>query len=133
MIELKDRILQYAQQKEMLDVIKKDCDAQSKQIKDIMVADGLEELEVEGYKASCIVSSRDSINEDLLLTIIERSGINIDGLIKTINYVDTDVLEKAIYNDEIPHDLLLEMDKARESKEVVTLRVTKKKERKKRD
>ncbi len=133
MIELKDRILQYAKQKEEFDALKKDCDAQSKQIKEIMVADGVEELEVEGYKASCIVSSRDTINEEMLLNIIERSDIDIDGLIKTRSYVDTDVLERAIYNDEIPHDLLLEMDKARESKEVVTLRVVKKKEKKKRD
>ena len=47
------------------------------------------------------------------------------GIIKTKEYVDFDALEKAIYNGLLPGETLLEMDKAREVKEVVTLRVTK--------
>ena len=129
-LDLESQIKDYAEQKERLDILKKWCDAESKDIKETMQNLDLSKVEAGEYTATCTVSNRETMNEEYLLAIIARSDIHLDGLIKTKEYVDFDVLEKAIYNNQIPQDVLLEMDKAREVKEVVTLRVTKKKKRK---
>ena len=126
-INLEDQIRAYAEQKAQLDTLKKWCDSESKEIKETMQELDLDKIDVGDYVATCTVSNRETMNESHLLDIIERSTLNIDGLVKTKAYVDFDVLERAIYNNQVPQDVLLEMDKAREVKEVVTLRVTKKK------
>jgi len=40
-----------------------------------------------------------------------------------------DLLEDALYHDRIDKDTVVEMDKCRESKEIVQLRISKKKEK----
>ena len=50
-----------------------------------------------------------------------------NDIIKTKSYVDMDVLESAIYNNLIPNDVLIEMNKCREIKQVQTLKITKSK------
>lgn len=126
-IDLESQVREYAEQKAQLDALKKWCDSESKEIKETMQELDLDKIDAGDYVATCTVSNRETMNESHLLDIIERSELNVDGLIKTKEYVDFDVLERAIYNNQIPQDILLEMDKAREVKEVVTLRVTKKK------
>ena len=81
---------------------------------------------VKGYTAHCIISNRETINEDMVLEILRAVDPNL-GCIKTKEYIDFDALERAIYNDQLDKDIIMKMDKARDSKEVVTLKITKKK------
>lgn len=127
--DLNTLIPQYAMNKSELDDYKKICEKENAQIKSIMADFALQHFEAGGYKASYSVSTRESMNEELLLQIAHKNHIE-DLIVKTKEYIDFDALESAIYNGIISEDVLLEMDKAKEVKEVVTLRVTKVKEKK---
>lgn len=126
--ELDTLIPQYALNKQELDCYKKICDQENAQIKDIMRDFAVQKYEADGYKASYTVSKRETMNEDILLEIAHK--YNLDCVIKTKEYIDFDELENQIYNGAITEDILMQMDKAKEIKEVVTLRVTKIKKQK---
>lgn len=121
-------IPQYAENKSEMDSYKKICDKENAQIKAIMKDFVVDNYEAGGYKASYSISKRETMNEEILLDIAHNFGI--PEIVKTKEYIDFDALEKAIYNGDISDDILMEMDKAKEVKEVVTLRVTKIKEKK---
>ena len=126
--ELDTLIPQYANNKSELDGYKKICDRENAQIKAIMKDFVITNYEAGGYKASYVISERESMNEEMLLEIAHNHGIS--EIVKTKEYIDYDALENAIYNGRISQDILLEMNKAKEIKEVVTLRVTKVKPKK---
>lgn len=124
-------IPQYAENKSMLDDYKKICDKENKQIKELMTDDT---YEAGGYKATKSVQIRESLNEDRLLAIASQHRVFRDiGIIKTKEYVDMEALESAIYKGMLDKETLMEIDKCRESKEVVTLRISKVKEKKNAD
>ena len=121
--DLDTLIPQYAANKSELDSYKKICDKENAQIKAIMKDFVVPSYKAGGYKATYSIQERESMNEDVLLDIAHHFGIS--EIVKTKEYIDFDVLEKAIYDGKISDDVLLEMNKAKEVKEVVTLRVTK--------
>lgn len=126
--DLDTLIPQYAENKAELDSYKKICDKENAEIKAVMADFALQHYEAGGYKATYSVSERESMNEEMLLEIAHNRGI--PEIVKTKEYIDFDALEDAIYNGRISQEVLLEMNKAREVKEVVTLRVSKVKEKK---
>lgn len=123
--DLDELIPQYAANKAEADSYKKICEKENAKIKAIMKDFVVTEYETGEYRATYSVSTRETLNEDKLLEIAHHFGI--PEIVKTKEYIDFDALEKAIYDGKISDDILLEMDKAKEVKEVVTLRVTKKK------
>lgn len=126
--DLDTLIPRYAANKAEMDDYKKICDRENAEIKSIMRDFVVSSYEASGYKATYSVSERTSMNEEMLLDIAHN--YNIPGIVKTKEYIDYDALEKAIYDGEISEDVLLEMDKAKTVKEVVTLRVSKVKQKK---
>ena len=122
-MNLDELIPQYAQNKAEMDSYKKICDSENAQIKALMAELDDPVYEAGGYKATYSVQERESMNEDILLDIAHHFGLS--EIVKTKEYIDFDALEKAIYDGKISDDILLEMNKAKEVKEVVTLRVTK--------
>lgn len=121
--DLDTLIPQYANNKTELDSYKKICDKENAQIKSIMKDFVVTKYEVGDYRASYNISTRETMNEEMLLEIAHHHGI--PEIVKTKEYIDFDALEKAIYDGKISEEILLEMDKAKEVKKVVTLRVTK--------
>lgn len=138
MTKLDNLITTFAQNKLILDGYKKLTDKENAEIKSIMLSENLHTHEVGDYKATVTVSQRDTINEEMLLDIIKHSTDTNSvilsspdfGIVKVKEYIDFDALEKAIYDGKIPNETIVEMNKARESKEVVTLKVTKVKKKK---
>lgn len=133
MTNLDELIPRYAQNKAEMDSYKKICDSENAQIKALMADLDDPVYEAGGYKATYSVQERESMNENVLLEILKHNTGNNSvvlsspdfGIVKLKEYIDFDALEKAIYDGKISDDVLLEMNKAKEVKEVVTLRVTK--------
>ncbi len=119
-------IVSYAENKRELDSYKKICDKENAEIKELMLNSGYTEYPYNGYIAKYSVETRETMNESKLIDILKECGYTKD-IIKTKEYVDMDALEKVIYNESIPKEILLKLDTARESKEIVKLRVTKQK------
>lgn len=133
--KLDELIQSYAENKSEMDFYKKITDKENAQIKSIMLDEKMDSREVGDYKATCSVSQRESMNEEILLSLFT----SVPGFVKVTDeyeivkqrpYIDFDVLEKAIYDGKLNQDQLLELNKAKEVKEVVTLRITKVKKKK---
>lgn len=126
-VSLDTLIPQYAENKSMLDDYKKICDDENKQIKELMEEGS---YEAGGWKATKTISTRETMNEEKLLAVAKKNGYYLSDIIKTKEYIDMDKLEALLYKGNISKEVLMEIDKCRESKEVVTLRISKVKEKK---
>ena len=126
-VSLDTLIPQYAENKSMLDDYKKICDDENKQIKELMEEGS---YEAGGWKATKTISTRETMNEEKLLAVVKNNGYYLSDIIKTKEYIDMDKLEALLYKGNISKEVLMEIDKCRESKEVVTLRISKVKEKK---
>ena len=120
----------YAKDKEAFDYNKKLCDSENAQIKKLMTELDLDTYMTEEYKVTKSIQVRQKLNEDILLdmflTIPAFRKIADDyKILQTKSYVDMDVLEKAIYDGGFSNEQLLELNKAMESKEIVSLRISK--------
>ena len=137
-VSLDELIPTYAENKAMLDDYKKICDSENKQIKELM-EEGT--YEAGGYKATKSVSTRDDIKEDKILAKLSddmRECFEVNNIIKTREYIDMDNLESLLYSlnnkrdiesKKIKDELIELLDSCTERKDVVTLRVSKIKEK----
>lgn len=121
--DLDELIPQYAMNKSEMDSYKKICDRENAEIKAIMEEFSTSHYEAPGYKVTYTVQKRENMNEAMLLDIAHHHGIS--EIIKTKEYIDYVALEDAIYKGRIKQEILLEMDQAKEVKEIPTIRVTK--------
>lgn len=122
---LEEKIKYYFDQKTILDTVKKDVDKYNNEIK-IEMGDK-DTVEFEDLIAKKTVSVRETLNETKLLTLIKSWNIPTEDIIKTKEYIDMDALENAIYNGFISQEQLEQMSTVKDSKEVITLKVSKKK------
>lgn len=139
---LEELVPAYAKNKTELDFIKKACDEQNTAIKTIMAEQGKDSAEIGDYKVTVSTQTREAMNEEKLIDVLEHSVYHTDdtadaiciatglGIVKMKPYVDMDALESAIYKGLIPEDVMMRIASCKESKEVVTLRVSKKKAKK---
>lgn len=123
--KLQELIPHYQLNKSEMDSYKKIVDKDNKEIKEIMLSSQLSEFIVGNIKATCSVSVREDFIEEALIEKLK--DMKVKGVIKKKEYVDMDALENAIYNGELNAAALAS---CQEKKEVVTLRVTKIKEKK---
>ena len=128
--ELDNLIPQYAMNKQELESYKKICDKENGKIKSIMADFALQKYETDGYRAIRRISKRETINEDTLISLFTTvpafTEVNDTfNIIKMKPYVDYDALENALYNNVLTQEQIAELDKAKETKEVVSLMVSK--------
>lgn len=110
----------YYENKKMLDSLKEDVDNRNKEIKSLMQKLEINDFETDnGTKAKITTQKRESFIEDKLLLKLKTLGITEP--IKTIEVIDYDELENAIYNNKLDASILTD---CKQVKEVVTLKVT---------
>lgn len=124
--KLDELVPRYGNEKTEFDRYKKLCDADNAEIKSIMSDLALQHYTAGKYKVTRSVQERESMDEDLLLSLLKAfPEVQIHNIIKTKEYVDFDALEAALYKDALPKEILLAIDKARTIKYVTTLKVSK--------
>lgn len=116
---LMELIPAYEKSKSIMDFYKKDSEELGNKIKNIMVAEKLENYTVGNLKASVKVSERNSFNEEALIAKLKE--LKIRGIIKKKEYVDMDALESAIYHEKINP---LELANCQIKKEIISLRLS---------
>ena len=127
--ELNELIPQYAFNKNEFDSYKEICDKENKRIKQIMKELGEKESTAGDYTVKFTVVQRISMNEDKLLNTILSANLSPElqaRIIKTKLYVDVAELENAMFNDKIPNNVILSLDKCRNITEVETLKIGRK-------
>ena len=121
---LDSMIAEYYEHKSILDEQKKLVDVLNGHIKKIMEENDFDDYITEdgNYVAKKIIQNRESFKEPNLIAKLKELGVT--SPLKTIEVIDYDELENVIYNGVLDAGLLSEF---RENKEVVTLKVSKKK------
>ena len=110
--------------KKQLDIYKKSTEEYNKQIKETMNQLNKTEFETDnGLIAKITIQNRESFNEDKLIAKLKELKGN--AAIKTKEYVDMDELENLIYNGELDAS---ELTSCKVSKEVITLKVSERKD-----
>lgn len=122
-IPLEELIPMYAKNKIELDSYTQLCKEENESIKKQMLELGQDVYSTGGYTAKRTVSHRETLNEDRLMAVILKH--NIQGIIKSKDYVDMDALENYLYNTEMTASLAADLESCKNKTEVVTLRVTK--------
>lgn len=112
----------YGRLKAMADSYKKEAEDCNKLIKTRMKMEDLEEEKGSTYRVNYYVQKRESMNEDRALEILKKAGIN--RCVKTLEVLDSDELEKMLYNGEIPANVINELNTCRTVKEVPALKVS---------
>ena len=126
--ELEELINAYRTNKQEVDDLKKVVDRQNKEIKDIMLEEDLKEFTTyNNYTAKIIVTEKDTMNEELLLSRLQVVKDKYPNLIKTREYVDLDELENLVYNNLLDENTVAKVNSCITTKEVIQLRISKKK------
>ena len=120
---LEELVLEYVKAKTESDKLKKQVDALNAEIKSLMDEENLDVFVSGTTKISKVVQKRQSLNEDRLIPLAHEFGYN--DIVKTKEYIDTDELERRIYNETLENSFLDELERCINIKEVVTLRVGK--------
>lgn len=133
MQKLDELIPQFAEHKEQEGQLKKMCDSENAQIKQLMADGNLKKYVAGGYQVNYIESNREKLNEDRLLELLKKKftkkQLKDMKIIKTVEQVDENALENAIYNNLVGADFVNEMASCKESTTVISLKLTKAKEK----
>lgn len=123
---LEQMIDNYKEDKDKENALKKSNNALNENIKSYMQEHNLNNASSDKYTVSLSVTNKESLNEDLAIEIIKSKlgGPLLATVIKQKEYIDEDALEKLIYNGDFDANDLV---KAKITKTIHTLRVTKKK------
>lgn len=130
--KLDELIPQFAAHKAEAGELKKVCDSENAEIKDIMAGAGIKKYDAGGYTATYIEAVRESMDEQKLLYLLHhtfsKKQLKEMKLIKTVEQVDENALENAIYNNLVGPEFIEDMADCKEKSVTVNLRITKKKE-----
>ena len=122
---LKNLINDYADKNKLFNSVKKAVDRLKTDIKTSMSEMKLTDFDTGDYIATISTVTKESFDEELLVNFVKSLGIR--GAVKKKEYVDMDVLEKAIYNGRVSQEQLIEMERCKNSTSYQTLRITKNK------
>ena len=123
-MDLNTIIPHYYEMKQELDELKKTVEGENADIKREMENRGITDFQIGELIAKYIVAKKESFNEAKLIDVLKKHDCT--GVIKTREYVDMDALENALYHDAYTKEIIMDIDKCRETKETIQLRVTKK-------
>lgn len=110
--------------------IKKKADGFKERIKTIVKSLGVKTYRSEDYEITYTEAERVSFKEDKLLTklkeiVIDKNSETFEGLIKTKEYVDMDVLENLLYHNKFDEADISSISDCQEIKIIPTLKVKK--------
>lgn len=71
-----------------------------------------EDIVIDGWVCKLTTKEKSTFNEDRLIEFCKKNKIDV---VRTKEYVDADVLEKLMFNGSIPKELILEMDKCKDT------------------
>lgn len=100
---------------------------QNDKIKELMCKNKIDSYTSNGWTAIVTDKRTETIDEEALLTYLKKklTKEQLKGIIKRREYVDSDALESAIYNHNIPEDIVIGMDSCKLVKVSPTLNIKK--------
>lgn len=124
--KLDELMPKYYEHKKSASALKEVIDAENTEIKALLNGIDADEYSGEQFTAKIITKDKTKFNTEKLLETCRE--FEIDGLIKTREYVDEDVLEQAIYANTFSEEQIARLNACREIKfeYALTVKPTKK-------
>ena len=121
-----EQIKLYCEKKEEEKALGKEIKSLGTAVKDFLIGSTDKVKQVGSWKVQLQHKVTEAIDEDKLLTVIkgfwaEKNGSMKCPFIRTVEVIDMEALEGALYRGEIPEDVLLKIDGCRVKKETDAL------------
>ncbi len=117
----------FAETKEQSDALKKECDTYSKDIKERMSKNMSYEVSTGKFTAKLSNIETKSFDEAKLLMKLKDMGDIAKSVIRTVEVVDMNALENAIYNKEIDASALTDCQVVKTQQRLTVTEIKKKK------
>lgn len=135
---LDDIVADYGKLDEQAKLLKKEVDTEKDLIKSMMCESNLTEYTAGGFTVKYSVSERTTVDEVKMLNVLKQDWVERFGsmecpYIKTIEVIDEDALESALYKGDIPENVMAELNNCQEVTEVVKLTCGRQKKKKTED
>lgn len=125
-MDLTELINVFGETKTTADVLKKECDEYSKDIKDRMSKNLSYEVSTDKFTAKLSNIETKSFDEPKLLVKLKSMGDIAKSVIRTVEVVDMTALENAIYNREIDASALTDCQVVKTQQRLTVTKIKKK-------
>ena len=119
---LEEYATHYIKLKAEYDKLEKEIKAVNARIKELMKEEDVTEAHCDIGVVNYVVQHRSSFDEEKAIKILKNTD---SGCIKTKEYIDSDILEKELYNEKLDAETVCKLNDCRKIKDVVTLTITK--------
>lgn len=126
--ELSELVEKWGSKKTVLDPLTKEVKSYADSIKLLMLEENLDESISGAYTACLSFQTKEDVNEEGLLQRMKQEWADPTRFIKTVEVVDWDALESAIYNHELTQEQLLAMNEFRTVSKTPVLKLKTRKE-----
>lgn len=130
-MNLEELVVSFGEKDAEFKALKKDYDSTKETLKNLMGDLGTEKESFGGYTVTRTTSNRESFDEAKALEILKKDWNTHNSpaiacpYIKTIEVLDMDALESAMYNHQIRDDVIISLDECRKVTEVITMKCVK--------
>lgn len=127
---LSELVEKWGSKKVIADPLVKEVKSYADEIKNIMLAEKLDESISGDYTACLSFQTKETFDEEGLISYIKANLVNNNGscpYIKLVEVLDWDAIEKAIYNGTITKEQVLEIDKFKSETKTPVLKLGKSK------
>lgn len=121
---LEELIPLYGQQNTEYNALKKKVNELNGKLKEAIKEQSKENQDIvmEGWKCKLTVEYKSDMNEERLLEFVKKYNIPV---VKQKEYIDFDMLEDLIYKEQVPKDVVLEMNSCMDKNIKEVLRISK--------
>ena len=134
--KLDELVSRYGKEDSELKALKSVCDADKEAIKTLMANEADKHYTSGGYTVTYVVQEEDVVDEAKMLSILKHYWTSNKGSMEcpyiktvTLEVLDADALESAIYSEELPKDVIAELGTCNSKKRTVKLMCKKAKEK----
>lgn len=131
-MKLEEQITQYCEQKQEESILKKSIETLNKSIKEALsnstkeIKSGKQGVRAGKYEVKLQIKQNTNVDEGKMLEIIKRFWHSTHGsqqcpFIRTVEVIDSDALEGAIYREELPKEVAVELGKCIKRSEIKAL------------
>ena len=116
----------YCEQKEQEKVLKKSIAKLNEDIKSSLIAENKNDMTSGKYTVQLEIRTSEDVNTEKMLSILKQFWQKNHGdekcpFIRTVEYVDMDELEAFMYQEELPKEVILDLDTCRIKKTTTAL------------
>ena len=129
-MEIKEKVDEYGRLDSQMKDLKKTMDVEKDEIKNYMIENAMDSYSADDYKVQCVKSTKTAMNEAGTLSVLKEYWEKEHGseecpFVKTIEVLNHDELEKSLYHNEFPAEVMSKLNECITTTETYALKCAK--------